>query len=109
MLAGKQAALPVAEVAIAVVRRAAEDADFSGVFKPSKHAVVGNVAEKEIAAIAKPDRAFGPAGASVKSLDGRVADLVFSKSRVNDFDGGIGVEDGNFLGLLGGTREWIKR
>jgi hypothetical protein len=44
VLASDEIALPVAGVAVAVIRRLAEDADFAGVFKPAQDAVVGDVA-----------------------------------------------------------------
>ena len=109
VLTGEQAALAVAEVAVAVVRRAAENADLAGVLQPTEHSIVGDVAEKKIAAIGKPDRTFRPARAGVQAFDRGVANFVFCEARINDFDGGIGIEDGIFLCLLGGTRKWMKR
>src|SRR5258708_6765015 len=61
VLAGEQPALTIAIVTIAVVRGAAKDADFSGVFEPTQDAVVGDVAPKKIAAVAEPHGPFRPA------------------------------------------------
>ena len=48
MLAGDQPTLAIPTVAVAVVRRAAENADLSGFLEPSQDAVVRDVAEEEI-------------------------------------------------------------
>ena len=87
MLARKQPSLPVAIVAIAVIRGAAENADFSGVLEPSQDAVVGDVTPEKIAAVAKPHGPFRPARAGVQAFDRGVADFVFCKAWINDFDG----------------------
>src|SRR5208282_360820 len=97
VFAGEQAALAVAKVAVAVIRRAAKNGDFVGVFEPAEHAVVRNVAEEKVAAVAEPDGAFGPARSGVKTLDGGAVHSVFCETRVNHFDGGIGIGNGIFL------------
>ncbi len=97
MLASEQPALTVAVVAIAVVRGATEDTNFSRVLEPAQDAVVGDVAPEKIAAVAKPHGAFQPARAGVQAFDRRVADFVFCEARINYFDGGIGIDDGSFL------------
>jgi len=91
VFAGEQAALSVAVIAIAVVGRTAKNADFSRVFEPSQHAVVGNIAEQKITAITEPNGALGPARACVEPFDGGVDDFVFRKARVNHLDCGIGI------------------
>src|SRR5262249_44654568 len=58
---GDQPTLPIARFAVAVMRRRTEDADSAGLLAPAHHAVVGDVAPQQVAAIAKPDRALGPA------------------------------------------------
>src|SRR5207244_9197582 len=74
VFAGDQPTLSVPTVAIAIVRRAAENADLSGFFEPSENSIVGNVAEEQIPPIPKPNRPFRPTRACVKALNGSVAD-----------------------------------
>src|SRR5208283_1238011 len=52
MFAGEKASLAVTKVAIAIVGRAAENADLAGILEPTQHAIVGDVAEEEVAAVA---------------------------------------------------------
>ena len=108
VLAGEQAALAIAQVAVAVIRWPAEDADLSGIFEPAQDAVVGDVAEEQIAAVAKPYGALGPARAGVEPLDRGALDIIFSEARVQNFDGGIGVGDGIFPLLLAGECKRIE-
>src|SRR4029077_2054838 len=103
-----QPALSIAVVAIAVVRGAAEDADFSGVLEPAQDTVVGYVAPEKIPAVPEPGRSFRPARASVQTLDRSVADSVFCEAWVNYFDGGIGIGDGTLPILLAGKRQWLE-
>ena len=63
VLAGDQAALAVAGVAVGEIRRLAEDADRAGLLFPLEDALVGNVAAQQIAPVAEPHRPFGPAQA----------------------------------------------
>jgi hypothetical protein len=72
VLARKLAALEVEGVAVAVVRRAAEDADAAVVLDPAQLAIVGDVAPHEIAALRVPRRSFRPQRAGPQALDGRV-------------------------------------
>ena len=65
VLAGDQTALPIPSIAVAVVRGISEDADFSGLLEPSQHAIVGNVAPDEIAAVREPHGAFCPTSTGV--------------------------------------------
>ena len=65
VLAGEQPALSVPIVAVAVIRRATENADFSSLLQPSQHSIVGDVAEEEIPPIRKPYRSFRPPRAHV--------------------------------------------
>ena len=68
MLAGDQAALTVARVAVGVVGGLAEDADRAGLFFPLQDAVVGNVAPQHVAAVAEIHRPFRPAAPGGKAL-----------------------------------------
>ena len=69
VLAGDEAPLAVAGVAVGVVRRLPEDRGLAGFLVPSEDAVVGNVAPQHAPLIADPHRAFAPAAAGVKPLD----------------------------------------
>jgi hypothetical protein len=109
VFAGDKAALAIAIVAVAVVRRSAEHADFASVFEPTQHSIVGNIAEEKIAAIGEPDRAFSPARTGVEAFNGGVPGYVFCKSGINDFDGGIGIGDWAFAILLSEKRRRLKR
>ena len=66
-LAGEQAPLPIARIAVRVVRRHAEHAD-SRPFVPSQDTIIGNVAEQQGLGIGEPDRALAPAHARVQLL-----------------------------------------
>jgi hypothetical protein len=104
VFAGEQVALAIAIIAVAIVRGRPEHADFSGVFEPTQHAIVGNVAEKKIAAIGEPDGAFSPARTGVEAFNGGVPGYVFCKSGIHNFDGGIGIRDWAFVILLSEKR-----
>src|SRR6476620_1284741 len=58
MLAGDEAALAVAGVAVGVIARLTEDADPAGLLIPAHDAVIGNVAPQKTTRIAEIDRAF---------------------------------------------------
>src|SRR6202011_228083 len=76
VLAADKPAFAVARVAVAVIRRRAEDADMAVLLEPAHHAVVGNVAPQQKAAVAHIDRTLGPAEAGGDALDRAIADLV---------------------------------
>ena len=109
VFAGEQASLAVAVIAVAIVRRRAENADLAGVFEPTQHAIVGNIAEEKIPAIGEPDGTFSPARSGVETFDGGVPGDIFYKSRINDFDGGIGIRDWALAILLSEKRRRLKR
>src|SRR5262249_60124048 len=69
VLAGDEAALAVAGVAVGVVRRFSEHADAAGLLLPAHDAVVGNVAPQQVAAVAEPHRPLAPAHAGGPPLD----------------------------------------
>ena len=73
VLAGDEPALAVAGVAVAVVGLGAEGAD-AGLRRPAQHAVVGDVAPQQVAAIGEPDRAFRPDAAVRQLVEMRDAD-----------------------------------
>jgi len=91
VLAGNETALAIARVAVAVIRRLAEDADFSSVFEPAQDAIVGNVAPQQIPAVTEPNRAFGPAASGVEALDDSIGGDELRKARIEDLDVGVGV------------------
>ena len=100
MLASEQPALPVAAVAIAVIRRAPEDADFAGILEPAQHAVVRNVTEQEKAPVSEPDRPFRPSGPGVQAFDRGVDDNILGESWVDDLNRRIGIGNGSLAILL---------
>src|SRR6185312_6472490 len=69
MLAGDEAALAVAGVAVGVAGRLAEHADRSGLLFPFEDAIVGDVAPQQKAAIAEPHRPLAPAAPGIELLD----------------------------------------
>src|SRR5215831_3614183 len=81
----------VKRVAVAVVRRVAEDADVAVFVEPAKLAIVGDVAPDKVLALRVPGAAFGPAISGAEALDGRVADLVFIETLIERNDVGIGI------------------
>src|ERR1700746_2271343 len=83
VLAGQQSALAVAAIAIAVIRWTAEDRDLAGLLAPAQHAVVGDIAEHQVASVAKPYRTFRPSRAGVETLDRAIYDFVFCETRIN--------------------------
>ena len=69
VFARDQASFAVDGVAVRVHRRLAEDADVTVILREAHDAVVGNVAEQNIAPGRKVDRAFGPAESGRDALD----------------------------------------
>src|SRR4029079_6115592 len=61
----------------------------SVVFAPAHDAIVGNVAPKQIAAVAEIDRTFAPAKTRRNALNAGIAD--FLESRIEGFDARIGI------------------
>ena len=107
MLASQQPALPIAEIAVAVVRRAAENAHLARIFQPPQDAIVGDVAEQEISPVSKPNRPFGPARARVQALDCGIRDSIFSEARIDNFHSGIRIDNWCFSVLLRGQGNWF--
>jgi len=92
VLTSKQPALAIAVIAVAVVRWTAEGADLSSFLLPTQHSVIGDVAEQEVAPIAKPYRPFRPSRACIEALDGCISNLAFCETRIDHLHGRIGVE-----------------
>jgi len=91
MLAGDQPTLAVAGIAVGEVRRLAEDADRAGLFLPFQDALVRDVAAQQIAAVAEPHRAFGPAQAGGDAFHGGELQPVLLEARIERMDRGIRV------------------
>jgi hypothetical protein len=91
MLAGDEAALAVAGVAVGVVGRFAEFRDGARGFVPAQNPVVGNVGPEQIAAVAEPDRPLAPACAVIQPLDRRIERYEALALRIENPHGGIGI------------------
>ena len=91
VLAGELAALEVEGVAVAVVRRRAEDADAAVVLEPAQLPVVGDVAPHQVAALGIPRQAIPIHSApGPQSLDGAVGLPQRIEARIDREDVGIG-------------------
>src|SRR4029079_13221703 len=82
MFAGEQPALTIAGEPVRLVRRAAVDADLSGDLVPTRDAVHRRVRPQQVAAVAKPARAFGPAVAGGEALERGVVNPVLVEARI---------------------------
>src|SRR5215468_1790378 len=91
VLASEKSSLAVAIVAIAVIGRTAKHADFSGVLEPAQDAIVRDVAEQQVAPVAKPHGPLRPARPGIKALDG-----------------GVGIGNRSFAFLPRGKHEGMK-
>src|SRR6266446_669042 len=89
VLAGDEAALAIARVAVGIVRRLAEHGGAAALLIPAQDAVVGNVAPQQAARVAEPYRTFTPARAGEKPFDAGVEHAIFQKARVEDLDGRV--------------------
>src|SRR5947209_8034985 len=79
VLASEQASLPVAGIAIGVIRGLPEHAHPTGLFIPAHHPVVRDIAPEQVTAIAEPDWPFGPTHAGGDFLDFRQRELVLNE------------------------------
>src|SRR5262245_42323319 len=91
MLAGGEPALPIAGIAVRIVRRPAINARASGRLVPAHDAIVGNVAPKHTARIPEIDRPFGPAHASGEPLHARQRQTISRKARIENLDRRVGI------------------
>ena len=89
VLAGDQAALAIAGIAVGVVGGLAIDAGPSGLLVPAHDAVVGNVAPQQAARVAHPHRPLAPAHAGREPLHAGIVDLVFGEARIENLDGRV--------------------
>src|SRR3546814_1232204 len=81
VLAGDEAPLAVAGVAVRIVGRPAELGD-AAARRPLQHAIVGNVAPQQEAAVAEVNRPLGPERAAVELLELAVAVEVAAEAPV---------------------------
>ena len=72
VLAGKLAPLEIERIAVAVVRRCAEDGDAAVVLDPAQLTIVRNVAPHKIFAFGTPRRALGPQSTGPQALNRRI-------------------------------------
>src|SRR5262249_3592894 len=91
VLAGDEAPLAVAGVAVGIVRRLAEDRDCPGFLVPAHDAVVRDVAPQHAARIAEPDRPLAPAHAGREPLDAREREAIFGEARIEDLHRRVGI------------------
>jgi len=89
VLAGDQPAAPVTGVAVGVVRGLAEDRDRTRLLVPAQHAVVGDVAPQQIAAVAEIDRSLGPAAAGVEPFDRGERQAILVERRIEHAHVGV--------------------
>ena len=91
MLAGDEAALAVARVAVGVVRLGAEDGEAAVLLVELHDPVVRDVADQHVAALREVHRPFGPAHAGGDLLDGAAVDAVLGEARIEDLHRRIGI------------------
>src|SRR5262249_24907751 len=109
MLAGDEPALPIARVAVGVVRGFAENGGGASLLIPPHDPVVRNVAPQQVAPVAEPHWTFGPAEAGSQTLDRRVErGLDAFEAWVERTDRRIGVACGR-LPSHRRSGQWIKR
>ena len=89
MLAGDLPPLEVEGVAVAVVRRQAEDRHAAVVLDPAQLPVVRDVAPDQVAALSVPGRPLGPERPGPQALDGRVRLRQAVERRVDRDDVGV--------------------
>src|SRR6202012_4233916 len=82
-------ALPIARVAVAVIRWLAKDADRARFLVPPHHAIVWNVAPDQVTSVTEPNRPFAPAHSGGNPFHFRRRDAVFVKTRINGFYGRV--------------------
>src|SRR5262249_20500571 len=91
VLARDEPALAVARVAVGVVGGAPEHGDGARLFVPTHDAVVGNVAPQEIATVAEPHGALGPAESGRQPLHRRIVDPKPREALIQDLHRRIGI------------------
>src|SRR5579872_4418699 len=110
VLAGDEAPLPVAGVAVGVVRWLAKDADRAGLLVPAQDAVVRDVAPQQAALVAEPHRALAPAASGIEPLDGGVErrpDRLEARIEGDDRRIGVGLRRLPGTGHRGSSLMWL--
>ncbi len=92
MLAGDEAALPVAGVAVGLLAGLSENRDGAGLLVPAQDAVIGNVADQQAALVAQPDGTLAPAQAGGEALHRGIEQAVLQEPRIEDLDGRVGID-----------------
>ena len=104
MLACQLTTFEIECIAVAVARRAAEDADVPVFFRDPHLPVVGNIAPQQVLSLRAPGRPFRPSRADVVAIDDRVEELVLGEALVERHDVRIRIARGLLVGpvaLLG--------
>src|SRR5262249_14852136 len=91
VLAGDEPALPVAGIAVGIVRRPAINARASRRLVPAHDAIVGNVAPEHAARISEIDRSLAPARAGGGPPHARQRQTIFGKARIENPDRRVGI------------------
>ena len=91
VLAADQPTLAVAGVAVGVVRRLTEHADRTRAVVPAQDAVVRDVRQQQVAPVAEPHRALGPAQPGGQLLDAGAVQAQPMEGLVEHLDRGIGI------------------
>src|SRR6516162_8411490 len=89
MLAGDEAPLAVARVPVGEIGRTAEDGETAVLLRIFHDAVVRDVADEQISAVRKIDRAFSPSHAACELFHRARVDAVFQKARIEDSERGL--------------------
>jgi len=91
MLASQQTPLQVTAQTVGEVGRRTEHAPGPGGFVIPHDAVARNVADQHTAAVAEPDRPFGPPHTAAQQLHRAAENAVLRKRRVQHLDARIGI------------------
>ena len=94
VLAGDEATLAVAGVAVGEVGGLAEHADGTRLLLPLQDAVVGDVAPQQVAPVADPHRPLRPAAAGGEALHAGELEPVPLERRIERDDGGVWIARG---------------
>ena len=86
VLAGDEAPLPVSGVAVAVVRRLTKYRNIACDLAPTEHAVVWDVGEQQVPAVAEPDRALQPAATGPQPLHDLLPDHEGAETLMDNLD-----------------------
>ena len=105
VLAGDEAALAIATIAVGVVGRLAIDADRAGGLVVAHQPIVRDVAPDQATGVAEIDRPFAPAHAGREPLDAGVEQAIPVEAGVEAPDRGIGIALARLPAAEGGVSE----